>query len=292
MKELKDRVAVVTGGASGIGLAMARRFGREGMKLVVADIERAALEEAAAGLEADGAEVLAVATDVSDAEQMDALGAKTLERFGAVHVLCNNAGVGASGRVWELTLADWQFTLGANLWGVIHGLRVFTKHLIEQGEGHIVNTASMAGMISMPGVAPYNVSKFGVVTLSETLFGELRGIDSPVGVSVLCPSFVDTRIHESGRNRPDALQNPEDEHRTEEQKASAAAATKMMGQVLKAGLTPEEVADRVHDAIVEQRFYILTHAGTEQLVAQRAQRIAAGEDPVVPEMAVLMGRRG
>ena len=202
MQDFAGKVAVVTGGASGIGLGMATRFAAEGMRLVLADIEEGALEAAAQGLRASGAEVLAVQTDAGDAASMDNLGARTLDHYGAVHIVCNNAGVGTHGRMWELSVNDWEFVLRVNLWGVIHGVRVFAPHLIEQDEGHIVNTASMAGLVSVAGAGPYNVSKHGAVTLSETLSAELRDAGSNVGVSVLCPGLVATNLGASERNRP------------------------------------------------------------------------------------------
>jgi NAD(P)-dependent dehydrogenase (short-subunit alcohol dehydrogenase family) len=277
MQELNGKVAVVTGGASGIGLAMARRFAREGMKLVLVDIEAGALEKARAQLAAAGAEVLAQGVDVSNADQMDGLAEAVLAHFGAVHVVCNNAGVATGGPMWELTTADWEFAMRPNLWGVIHGVRVFTRHLIAQNEGHIVNTASLAGLVSVPGVGPYNVTKHAVVTLSETLHGELAALGSRVGVSVLCPGFVKTNLWDSERNRPHALQNP-DSPRTAEQE--------QMREVLKAlivgGTDVEPIAERVLDAVRSQRFYILTHEGSEGLVEQRMQRIVQGLDPSTP----------
>src|ERR1700687_6002094 len=174
MKEFRGKVAVVTGAASGIGRALAQRFAREGMKVVLADVEPAALEQAAREIDASGATTFAVRTDVSKAADVERLAQATVERFGAVHVVCNNAGVAVSGPTWMNTVADWEWVLGVNLWGVIHGVRVFTPLLLSHGgEGHIVNTASMAGMISGPGTAVYTVSKFGVVALSETLHHEL-----------------------------------------------------------------------------------------------------------------------
>ena len=277
MQQLDGKVAVVTGGASGIGLAMAQRFAREGMKLALADIETGALEQAAADFEADGVEVFPHVVDVSNADQMDGLAQAVLDRFGAVHVVCNNAGVATGGPMWELSTADWEFALRPNLWGVIHGVRVFTKHLIAQDEGHIVNTASLAGLVSVPGVGPYNVTKHGVVTLSETLHGELAALGSKVGVSVLCPGFVNTRLWDSERNRPEELKSAETTPNAEQEQAA---------QVLKAlivGGTPvDPIAERVLDAVRNQRFYILTHEGSEGFVEQRMQRIVKGEDPAPP----------
>src|SRR3954462_1707572 len=209
MKDLKGKVAVVTGAASGIGNGMATRFAEEGMKVVLADIEEGPLADAEKKLADTGATVLAVPTDVAKGEQMDALAQRTFEEFGTAHVICNNAGVAAGGPIWTLTEADWQWVLGVNLWGVIHGVRVFVPRLVEQGEGHVVNTASIAGLTSVPMMGPYNVSKHGVVTLSETRANELSLQGSPVKVSVLCPGWVSTRIHEADRNRPAEFQKAE-----------------------------------------------------------------------------------
>jgi len=275
MQNVRDKVAVVTGGASGIGLAMAERFAREGMKLVLADVEKDALDEVTARFQKDGVEVLAVETDVSDAEQMDALGAATLDAFGAAHIVCNNAGVAFGGRSWELTTADWRWVIGVNLWGVIHGIRVFAPGLIAQGEGHIVNTASVAGLLSVPGLGPYSVSKHGVVTLSETLYGELVATGSKVRVSVLCPSWVKTGIFEADRNRSVADSNPE----TEEAVAHLEQYKQLGSLLLADAMSASDVADRVFDAIVEERFYILTHEDTMPAVQLRLTNILEGRNP-------------
>ncbi len=275
MREFKDKVAVVTGGASGIGLGMATKLAEQGMKLVLADVEVPALEKAAAAFESDGTEVLAVPTDVSSEEAMDALAARTFERFGAVHVVCNNAGVGGGGTMWELTSKDWEWVMGPNLWGVIHGVRVFGKHLVEQDDGHFVNTASMAGMISVGGMGPYNVTKHAVVTLSETLFAELQGVGSKVGVSVLCPGFVNTRIFESDRNRPEDLQNESEPEVTEEMVAQR----EMAAEFMKQAMPTSQVAEMVFDAIREQKLYILTHAGSETSIRTRMEAIVEGRNP-------------
>jgi len=277
MQQLDGKVAVVTGGASGIGLAMAQRFAREGMKLALADIETGALEQAAADFEADGVEVFPHVVDVSNADQMDGLAQAVLDRFGAVHVVCNNAGVATGGPMWELSTADWEFALRPNLWGVIHGVRVFTKHLIAQDEGHIVNTASLAGLVSVPGVAPYNVTKHGVVTLSETLHGELAALGSKVGVSVLCPGFVNTRLWDSERNRPEELKSAETTPNAEQEQTA-----QVMKALIVGGTPVDPIAERVLDAVRNQRFYILTHEGSEAFVEQRMQRIVKGEDPAPP----------
>jgi NAD(P)-dependent dehydrogenase (short-subunit alcohol dehydrogenase family) len=274
MEELTGKVAVVTGAASGIGLAMTKTFLADGMRVVMADIEASALEAAALELGTD-AEVETVVCDVSDAGAVDALRDRTLDRFGGVHVVCNNAGVAGGGPIWAQTKADWDWVLGVNLWGVINGITSFTPLLIEQGEGHIVNTASVAGLISMPWGGTYNVSKHGVVTLSETLWADLQLAGAPnVGVSVLCPGWVQTRIHESGRNRPVA-EGAERAAPTEEQQAMMAH----VGGLIAEGLNPLQVAGMVRDAVREQRFYILTHPTWNGLLSDRFDRILAGELP-------------
>ena len=275
MKELRNKVAVVTGAASGIGRAMAERFAGEGMKVVLADVEAAALGDAERELKTAGATVLSVPTDASNAESVDALARKTLDAFGAVHVVCNNAGVGSpGGPLWERTLADWQWVLGVNLWGVIHGVRTFVPILLRQREGHIVNTASMAGLLSTPFLGIYNATKHAVVAISETLYGELAAIGSPVKVSVLCPGFVQTRILESARNRPLDLANA--------RAADPPAADQVesaIRQALANGLPPAEVADRVVAAIRDEQFYILTHPEYKPLLQAYAEGLVAERNP-------------
>lgn len=281
MKDLSGKVAVVTGAASGIGLAFSKRFAAEGMKLVMVDIEEAALERAIAQLPR-GTEVLSSVTDVSSAEQMDALAARCFERFSTVHVICNNAGVGGGGGpCWALSTRDWQWVLGVNLWGVIHGIRVFVPKLIAQNEGYVVNTASVAGLTSHPGLAPYNVSKHSVVTLSETLFSELRMAKSAVGVSVLCPAFVSTRIHESDRNRPSELKNVA-KALTEAQRKEVVERQALIANLIAAGQAPAEIAEKTLAAIREKRFYILTHPEMTPLIAHRHTNILEGKDPLPP----------
>ena len=271
---------MVTGAASGIGRAMANAFAGEGMRVVLADIEPGALEEAAASLRARGATVLAVPTDVSQGEQVQALADRATAEFGRVDVLCNNAGVALSGATWEHTLADWQWVLGVNLWGVVHGVRVFLPLMLKQGgEGHIVNTGSVAGLTSNPFMSIYNVSKHAVVTLSETLQKELTLLNTEVRVSVLCPGFVNTRILEAERNRPAALQNavPTERHPTFEEMASTAIA---------AGLPPAEAAAQVLDAVKTGRFYVLTHPEFGPRVRERMEDILQGR---IPAAALSMG---
>jgi NAD(P)-dependent dehydrogenase (short-subunit alcohol dehydrogenase family) len=250
VREFAGRVAVVTGGASGIGLGLARRFAAEGMKVVIGDVEAPALDAALDVLKADGADVHGVITDVSDAEQVDALADATLERFGAVHLVCNNAGVGGGGLSWEMPLSTWEWVLGVNLWGVVHGIRTFVPLLLQQDEGYVVNTASLAGLVAGPFMAPYNASKHAVVAMSETLHHELALMGAKVGVSVLCPGWVDTRIADAARNRPASL-TPEGE--------SAGLGADFLKTVLAQGMPPAEVADKVLAAINDEQFWVLPH---------------------------------
>ena len=285
MREFAGKVAVVTGGASGIGLAMARRFAAEGMKLALADIEEEALASAAGALRADGAEVLAVPTDAGDAASMDALAERVFDRFGTAHVVCNNAGVGIRGRMWELGVNDWEFVLRVNLWGVIHGVRVFTPRLVEQDEGHVVNTASMAGLVSVAGVGPYNVSKHGAVTLSETLSAELRDAGSKVGVSVLCPGIVATNLRDSERNRPVALRELDAAAlRDRAERTPGFSAPNAMPAI-----APELAAEHVLEAIREGRFYILTHEDHEGAIARRMDAILNDGQPDIVRSTVFAG---
>jgi NAD(P)-dependent dehydrogenase (short-subunit alcohol dehydrogenase family) len=273
MRELRGKVVVVTGGASGIGRALAERFAAEGAKVALADVEPGALDEAAAALRGRGTAVLAVPTDVSKAEQVQALCDRTVAEFGRVDVVCNNAGVAVSGPTWEHTLADWEWVLGVNLWGVIHGVRTFVPVMLRQGgEGHIVNTASVAGLISNPFMSIYNVTKHGVVTLSETLHKELGMLGAPIKVSVLCPGFVQTRILDAERNRPAALQNPGNTVQNTQFEDMARAA-------IAAGLPPAEAAARVVDAVKNERFYVLTHPEFAPRVRERMEDILEGRNP-------------
>ena len=205
MKNLRDRVAVVTGAASGIGLALAERFAAEGMKVVMADIEAGTLATASEGLRRQGATVLAARIDVSRPEEVERLAEETYHEFGAAHVVCNNAGVAVIGAVHEHTLADWQWVINVNLWGVIHGVRAFLPRMLAGGdEGHFVNTASMAGLTTSAFMSVYDVTKHGVVALSESMYKELTTTGAPIGVSVVCPGLIDTNIMRSSRNRPES----------------------------------------------------------------------------------------
>jgi len=274
VQDVKGKVAVVTGAASGIGNAVATRLAAEGMKVVLADIEEGPLADAEKKLADEGATVLAVPTDVTKGDQVDALAEKTFATFGTAHVVHNNAGVATGGPMWTLSEADWQWVLGVNLWGVIHGVRAFVPRMVEQAEGHVVNTASMAGLTSAPMMGPYNVSKHGVVTLSETLAAELVLFGSPVKVSVLCPGWVNTRINEADRNRPAELQKAPSEDTT-----MMEAGRQMLDGLLKSGLQPSEVASKVFDAIREERFYILTHPEMTPMIQQRMEDVLQGRNP-------------
>jgi NAD(P)-dependent dehydrogenase (short-subunit alcohol dehydrogenase family) len=252
VKDLNGKVAVVTGGASGIGYALARRFASEGARVVIGDVEASALERAVAELRGDGARAEGVVTDVTDPAQMQALADTAVQHFGGVHVFCNNAGVGAGGLSWEMPLSTWEWVVGVDLWGVIHGVRTFVPLLIEQSEGYIVNTASVAGLVAAPFMGPYNASKHAVVGISETLHRELELMAPHVKVSVLCPGWVNTKIAESARNRPEHLQEGSD--------ADGDVASVLQGFIDK-GMPPEDVAGKVVDAMREERFWILTHDG-------------------------------
>jgi NAD(P)-dependent dehydrogenase (short-subunit alcohol dehydrogenase family) len=273
MRELKHKVVIITGGASGIGRALADRFAAEGSKVVLADIEPKALEEAAAALRAGGTTVLAVPTDVSKPEQVQALCDRTVAEFGRVDVVCNNAGVAVSGPAWEHTLADWEWVLGVNMWGVIHGVRTFVPVMLRQGgEGHIVNTGSVAGLTSNPFMSVYNVTKHAVVTLSETLHKDLGLLGAPIKVSVLCPGFVHTRILDAERNRPAHLQNATPaEHDPQLEEMARAAIT--------AGLPPAEAAAQVVDAVKHERFYVLTHPEFAARVRERMEDVLEARNP-------------
>ena len=276
--EFKDKVAVITGAASGIGRAIAERCVQEGMKVVLADVQPDALTATEASLKATGALVLAVPTDVSRAGDVEALAQKTLEMFGAVHLLCNNAGVGSAAAIWETAIADWEWLIGVNLWGVIHGVRVFVPIMLEQDtDCHIVNTASMAGLISSPGLGAYKVTKHAVVTLSETLHHELAERGAKVKVSVLCPGIVNTRIMESARNRPGPLPPPAPLD------PASRARWESLSKGVAAGMPAGEVADAVFEAIRTDQFYILTHPEAKEYVRTRMEDILQGRIPTAQQ---------
>lgn len=277
MEHFEDKVAVVTGAASGIGRALADAFAGVGMKVVLADVESGPLEAAAEELRSGGADVFAVTADVALPAEVDRIGTAAMDVFGGLHVACNNAGVSGGGLSWEIDLDTWRWILDVDLWGVIHGVRTFTPLIIASGGGHIVNTASMAGLTSNPGMGPYNVAKHGVVTLSETMYMELQMTHPEVGVSVLCPGWVRTQINRSERNRPDAAAvgplEPDDSGE------GLAALKAMVDSWIAEGLQPAHVASLVLDAIREQRFYVLTHPEWQSMIRDRVDRMLSGENP-------------
>ena len=259
MKTFQGKVAVVTGAASGIGRALAERCIQEGMKVVLADIEEPALLQVSRELTAQGAQILALPTDVSQAAEVEMLARKAFESYSEVHLLFNNAGVGAGKTAWESTLADWEWVLGVNLYGVIHGIRSFVPRMLEsRTSGHIVNTASIAGLTSGPGLSVYMASKHAVVSLTETLYHELTLRGASIGVSVLCPGFVNTRIHNSERNRPAQLQNASNEDAVSEDTLSPEEkeGEQLLKLAIQKGMSPQQQADMVFEAIREERFYI------------------------------------
>jgi NAD(P)-dependent dehydrogenase (short-subunit alcohol dehydrogenase family) len=274
MQELGGKVAVVTGAASGIGRALAERFAAEGMHLALADIEAEPLFAVADALRGAGAEVEASVLDVRDAPALDELAAKCASRFGGVHVLCNNAGVATGGPLWEVSFEDWDWIVGVNLIGVINGIRAFVPAMIAADEpGHVVNTASIAGLVCPAFIGPYNVTKHAVVALSETLRADLVAVDAKIGVSVLCPGWVQTRIFESDRNKPGF------EAGQEEEAPELAPMRDLVREMVQAGIGARAAADHVLAAIQAERFWIRTHEEMEGSVAARCAAIAAGDAP-------------
>jgi NAD(P)-dependent dehydrogenase (short-subunit alcohol dehydrogenase family) len=269
---------VITGGASGIGLAVATRLAAEGMNLVLADIEEGPLGEAVAGFESGGTAVIGVRTDVSVRDDVLALAAATNERFGNVHVLFNNAGVGGGGPVADPDIEMWEWVIGVDLFGVLYGIKAFAGDMIAHGEPcHIVNTASMAGLLPFPGMGAYNVSKYSVVAMSEVLSLETSAT-TDLGVSVLCPGFVATKIADSGRNLPEHLVTNEEP--TAEQEMMQNVISELVAQ----GIPPAEIAEHVVDAIRTGRFYILPHPEFGERVEARAAAIVSGSAPIVTEL--------
>ena len=267
MQQLSGKVAVVTGAASGIGEAVATRLVAEGMKVVLADIEEDSLAVVSDRLRGEGADVVSQVCDVRHEDQIARLAATTLEAFGTVHVVHNNAGVVTSAPLEQLTTADWEWVLGVDLWSVIFGVKHFLPLIKEAGEGHIVNTASTAGLQAAPGIGPYNVAKFGVVALTETLALELAD-QAHINASVLCPGAINTRIAASGRNRPDDLAD----HVTTptEQRFLEDAGALLAEQ----GLDPSDVADIVVEGIRAERFWLITHERWKQVMVERARALA------------------
>src|ERR1043165_2597358 len=282
MKIYSGRTAVITGAASGFGLEVSRIAAAKGMNIVMADVEREALARAADEITKLGAQVLAIPGDVSKAADVEALGAATFERFGAPHFVFNNAGVGGGGLLWEVSLRDWEWVLGVNVMGVVHGVRVFTPMMLEAAkadpsyEGHIVNTASMAGLLTPPNMGVYNVSKHAVVSLTETLYHDLSLVTDQVRASVLCPYFVPTGITRSERNRPDDMK---DARPTKSQLIARAMSDKAVSS---GKVTAATVAQFVFDALAERRFYIYSHPHAPGNVQTRREDIVAGKNPSDP----------
>ncbi|HUG20941.1 SDR family oxidoreductase [Piscinibacter sp.] len=283
MKTLKGKTAVITGAASGFGLETARLCAAAGMNIVMADVQQEALDRATAEIEAIGAKVLPFRLDVAKAEQVEAMGRAAFERFGAPHFVFNNAGVSSGGLIWEHTLKDWEWIVGVNLMGVAHGVRVFTPMMLEAAkndadyDGHIVNTASMAGVVNMPNMGSYNVTKNAVVAISETLFQDLALVTEQIHCSVLCPFFVPTGIHHSERNRPAEM--AEDMKPTKSQLIAKALGEKA---VTSGKLTAADVARMVMDAVAENRFYIFSHPRALGSVQTRLEDIMLGRNPSDP----------
>ena len=272
MDVLTGRTAVITGAASGLGRAMAERMAREGMQLVIADIEADPLAEVADLLAAGGAAVVSEQVDVSRAEDIERLAAVAYERFGAVHVLCNNAGVVKRARTWDLTVDDWRWVLGVDLWSVIHGVRTFVPRMLNDGDGgHIVNTASMSGLLPIPNLGAYSVAKSAVVALSEALQLDFDAVGAKIGVSVLCPGFIATRITDSERNRPPDLTD-----------AAPIPAVARTSAGVTATMDAADVAGAVVDAIRDNRFWILTHDAYREIIQARAAGIGADGRPAAP----------
>ena len=278
----KGKTAVLTGAGSGFGLECARIGAKLGMKLVLVDVQQGTLDQASAEMMAAGAEVHSFRLDVASAQQMQAMSQAVFERFGAPHFVFNNAGVGSGGLVWENTVKDWEWVLGVNLWGVIHGVRLFTPMMLDAAvkdpswQGHIVNTASMAGLLNPPNMGVYNVIKHAVVSLSETLYQDLRLVSDQVGASVLCPYFVPTGISQSHRNRPVGL---DAEKPTRSQLIGQAMTDKAVGS---GKVTAAEVAQKVFDAMAADQFYIFSHPKALGNVQSRMECIVQQTNPTDP----------
>ena len=265
--DVNGRVAVITGGASGIGRGIARTFAAQGMKLVLADIEQGPLDETVAEFTRVGTEAIGVRTDVSKLDQIEALAARTLDRFGAAHVLCNNAGIGMSNPVGATSMADWKWTLDVDLWGPINGVHVFLPIMERQGEGHISSTASMAGLYAGASLGAYNVAKHGVVALMASLERDLRLAGSPLHASVLCPGPINTSIVDSSRNRP--ADSAADYVETD----AGRKFWDILSRTLADGMDPDDVGPMVLDAVVNDRFWILTHPEMAQVVSKQVERM-------------------
>ena len=281
ISDFKGKTAVITGAGSGFGLAFARIGASLGMQLVLIDVQQDTLDAASAELKATGVQIMAVKLDVSDAAQMESMAKNVKARFGAPHLVFNNAGVGSGGLTWENTLQDWDWVLGVNVMGVVHGVRLFTPMMLEAAaqdatwQGHIVNTASMAGLLNPPNMGTYNVSKHAVVSLSETLFQDLRLVTGQIGASVLCPYFVNTGISQSFRNRPTDM----DGKPTRSQKVQHAMISKA---VASGKVSAAEVAHMVFDAVARNQFYIYSHPKAIGAVQTRLEDVLQARNPSDP----------
>lgn len=275
MTQFHGQVAVITGAASGIGLALASRCADAGMRLALADLDSVRLAAVADRFTARGHEVLQHPLDVSCAADMEAFADRVHREFGTADLLFNNAGVGGGGLTWEVPLAEWQWQLGVNLWGVIHGIHYFVPGMVQQDKGYIINTASIAGLMHVAGMSTYNTAKAAVVALSETLLGDLRAQHSNIGVSVLCPSFVNTNVFRTSRYHPAAL----DGRMSTEDRARASAGEELAAGFFSAAMPPEQVIDCVFEAIATRRFYVLTHPGSTDRIQRRLQAILDGSAP-------------
>lgn len=281
MEDVRGRVAVVTGGASGIGLALAEVLAASGARLVLADVDAAALEPAVAALRAAGADVIGVPTDVADSGQVQALAEAAVDRFGSVHVVCLNAGVAAGGVSWELSTSAWQWVVDVNLWGVVHGVQAFVPRLVEQGEGHVLLTASIGGLIGSPGMAPYSATKHAVVGIAESLREDLRLAGSPVGVTLLCPGFTRTRMNDSGRTWPARLGPPPAEGLAPgHPRLRAEFLARMDG-----AMEPREVAERAVAAIRAGDFWVVPDGGIAGRLREHLAPVLAGPGAGTPAPA-------
>ncbi len=283
ISDFKNKTAVLTGAGSGFGLECARIGAKLGMNLVLVDVQQDALDKAVAEIEATGAPVLGMRVDVSKADQMQALADATFARFGAPHLVFNNAGVGSGGLIWENTVQDWEWVMGVNVMGVVHGVRLFTPMMLAAAQadpgyrGHIVNTASMAGLVNGPNMGVYNVSKHAVVALSETLYQDLVLMTDQIGASVLCPFFVATGISQSHRNRPDELKAPTKP--THSQLIGQAMSDKAVNN---GKVSAAEVAQKVFDAVANNQFYIYSHPKALSSVQVRLEDVMQARNPTDP----------
>ncbi len=275
MRDLNGKVGVITGGASGIGFAMAERFGREGMKLLIADIEEDAAHRAVAGLKAKGMDVIGVRTDVAKYDDVEALARTTLDAFGKVHLVVNNAGVSITGPTWKMSLDDWRWVYDVNFWGVVHGVKAFVPILIEQGEpAHVVNTASLASFVGTGEHAPYSSSKAACLSISQSLRSELIAANTQVGVSVVCPGMVATAIHRSWRNRP-AGDRPWSDREWNDLEHRANS-----DQFQGSGVEPEQIAEATLEAVLNDRFYVF-HGESDSFLRTFLSPILEAENPPV-----------